>query len=177
LSAPWALATPSILSSVPCTTSVGAVSPGVAKRFFAKLVPSEADVLAGAGDEPSLRRALELEPGRADATIALSELLVARGERDEALALLERVRGSFRAEGRAARLRLLDTDATGVPDAIDALEKGETERGLDGLLAAIPAADGSRDDLRAVVVGVLDELGADHPLSRDTRRRLAAAMF
>jgi putative thioredoxin len=156
---------------------VGAVSPVVAERFFARLVPSEADALMGAGDEGSLRSALELEPGRADASIALAELLVARGERAEALALLGRVRGSFRADGLAARLRLTDADDVDVAKALAALDAGETKHGLDGLLAAISEANGSRDDVRAVVVGVLDELGADHPLARDTRRRLAAALF
>jgi thioredoxin-like negative regulator of GroEL len=28
-----------------------------------------------------------------------------------------------------------------------------------------------------VVVGALDELGVDHPLARDARRRLAAALY
>ncbi len=156
---------------------VGAVSPKVAERFFSKLVPSEAELLAVAGDEASLRRALELEPGRADASLALARLLVARGEQPEALVLLGRVRGSFQADGLAARLRLADADDPDVATALSELDAGDTERGLDGLLAAIADADAGKDDLRAVVVGVLDELGADHPLARDTRRRLAAALF
>ena len=31
--------------------------------------------------------------------------------------------------------------------------------------------------MRRVVVGALDELGVDHPLARDARRRLAAALY
>src|SRR5712691_4112053 len=46
---------------------VGAQPPQVVARFFDELAPSEADDLVAAGDEESLRRALELEPGRADA--------------------------------------------------------------------------------------------------------------
>ena len=157
---------------------VGAVSPVVAGRFFAKLVPNEADALTAAGDEDSLRRALELEPGRPDSAIALARVLIGRGEREEALAVLGRVRGSFRADGLSARVRLADApDAPDLTAAFAALDAGDTEQGLDALLTAIPDADGSRDDLRAVVVGVLDELGVDHPLTRDTRRRLAAALF
>jgi len=156
---------------------VGAVSPVVAERFFAKLVPSEADALVGAGDEQSLRSALELEPGRADASIALARLLMTRGKHAEALELLGRVRGSFLADGLAARLRLTDADDVDVAKALTALDAGQTENGLHGLLAAIGQANGSRDDLRAAVVGVLDELGADHPVARDARRRLAAALF
>ena len=64
---------------------VGALQPAQVERFFDGLVPNEVDGLVAAGDEASLRRALELEPGRADAAVALAEQLFARGERDEAL--------------------------------------------------------------------------------------------
>jgi putative thioredoxin len=45
------------------------------------------------------------------------------------------------------------------------------------LLGALPSADGARDDIRRVIVGVLDELGVDHPLARESRRRLASALY
>jgi putative thioredoxin len=48
---------------------------------------------------------------------------------------------------------------------------------LDALIGSLPNADGARDDIRRVVVGVLDELGVDHPLARDSRRQLAAALY
>ena len=41
---------------------VGAQPPPQVEQFFDALVPSEADALVEAGDEESLRRALELEP-------------------------------------------------------------------------------------------------------------------
>src|SRR3954454_24763516 len=66
---------------------VGAVPPAQVERFFDELVPNEAEQLVAAGDEASLRRALELEPGRRDARVKLAQLLFERGERDEALAL------------------------------------------------------------------------------------------
>ncbi len=159
---------------------VGVVAPAVAQRFFDKLVPSEADGLVTGGDEAALRRALELEPGRPDASLALARMLVIRDDADEALDVLDRVRGSFQAAGLAARLRLAgagEAEAPGVRDALAALDAGRTQEGLDGLLAAIPAADGRKDEVRAAIVGVLDELGTDDPLARDTRRRLAAALF
>jgi putative thioredoxin len=156
---------------------VGAQPPAVVERFFAKLVPSEADALAAAGDEASLRRALELEPGRADASLELAGLLHRRAEPDAALEVLGRVRGSFRADGLAARIRLEQDDQSGLDAAFAALDEGRTEDGLAVLLEAIPSADGRRDDVRAVVVGVLDELGPADPLARDTRRKLAAALY
>src|SRR3954451_7146444 len=85
---------------------VGAQPPPVVERFFAALVPSEAEKLAAAGDEASLRRAAELEPGRAEAAVPLARLLLARGDRDAAEKVLAAVVGSFQADGLRARLRL-----------------------------------------------------------------------
>ncbi len=156
---------------------VGAQPPAVVERFFAKLVPSEADALVAAGDEASLRRALELEPGRPDAAVPLAQLLHRGGDAEAALEVLSRVRGSFRADGLAARIRLEGDPDAKVEPAFAALDAGRTEEALDLLVQAIPTADGRRDDLRAVVVGVLDEIGAADPLARDTRRKLAAALY
>ena len=41
-----------------------------------------------------------------------------------------------------------------------------TEHGLDLLIDAIPTADGEKDEIRKVIVGMLDELGADSELAR-----------
>ena len=155
----------------------GAQGPPIVERFFDGLVPSEAEQLVGAGDEASLRRALELEPSRADAAVALARLLLARGDTDEALAVAQRAPGNFQAEGIAARIRLAGHDELALDDAWAALDAGEHERAVDLLIEAIPSADGAKDDLRQVVVAVLDELGVEHPVARDARRRLAAALY
>jgi len=150
------------------------------ERFLDALLPSEADVLVAQGDEQSLRHALELEPTRADAAVALARLLYDRGEEDEALQLLERIPGSFAADGLAARIKLErngDGAHVDLREAFAALDAGDRERALDLLLSALPTADGAQDDIRRVVVGVLDELGVDHPLARESRRRLAAALY
>jgi len=155
---------------------VGVKPPSAVEQFFDGLVPSEADRLVEAGDEASLRRALELQPGRADASVALGGMLHRRGEEDEALEILDRVPRSFAAEGLASRIRL-EREAPELAEAFKALDDGETERALDLLIEALPNADGRKDDIRRVVVGVLDDLGVEHPLSRETRRRLAAALY
>jgi putative thioredoxin len=158
---------------------VGAQPPPAVERFFDELVPSEADALVEASDEASLRKALELEPNRPDARLALARILHARGETEEALKLVEGVPGNFGAEGLAARIRL-ETDPEvdpAVRDAFAALDQGDLERGLDTLLEALPSSDGSREDLRRAVVGVLDELGVEHPVAREYRRRLASALY
>jgi putative thioredoxin len=158
---------------------VGAQPPPAVERFFDALVPSEVDALVEAGDEPSLRRALELQPHRTDARAKLAKILHERGERDAALELVDDIAGDFAAEALAARIRLEtdpEIDRT-VHDAFTALDAGELERGLDALIAAIPSSDGHREDLRRAVVGVLDELGVEHPTSREYRRRLASALY
>ena len=155
----------------------GAQPPAVVERFFDALVPTEAELLAKAGDEASLRRALELEPSRADAAVPLARLLLARGELDEALEIARRVPGNFQAEGLAARIRLVQRGDVDLDEAWRALDAGEHERAIDALIAALPGTDGARDDIRQAVVAILDELGVDHPVARDARRRLAAALY
>jgi putative thioredoxin len=156
---------------------IGAIPPPQVERFFDGLLPSEADGLVAAGDEASLRRALELEPGRADAAVALGELLYRRGETDEALGVLANVPGSFAADGLAARIRLERSEDLKLEDAFGALDGGDREGAVELLLEALSAADGHKDDLRRVIVAILDELGVEHPLARDARRRLAAALY
>jgi putative thioredoxin len=152
---------------------VGAKPPAAVERFFAGLVPSEAELLAAGGDEESLRRALELEPGRADAALPLARLLIDRGEADEAREVLAPVRESFQADALLARLELQDE----LPDAYAALDAGQTERGLQLLIDAV-GEDGERKDLlRQAVVGVLDELGVESDVAREYRRRLASALY
>ena len=158
---------------------VGAQPPVVVERLFDKLVPSEADALVAAGDDDSLRRALELEPGRADAAVPLATKLLQAGDADAASEILDKVHGSFAADGLKARIRLeQDDDAPPqARDAFAALDRGETEQAIDLLIEAIPASDGHREDLRQAVVAILDELGVEHPLARDARRRLATALY
>jgi putative thioredoxin len=156
---------------------VGAQPPAQVARFVDGLLPSEADALVATGTEPELRRALELEPNRADARVALARLLRERGENAAALELLAGITGSYAAEGLAARIRLEDDPE--LADAFAALDAGEQQRGLDALIAAIAATTDAdrKDELRRAVVGVLDELGAEHPLARESRRKLASALY
>lgn len=157
---------------------VGVQNPAIIERFLRKLVPSEADGLATSESEADLRRALELEPGRPDASLTLAGLLHRRGDATEALEVLDKVRGSFAADGLSARIRLeqepgpLELDA-----AWKALDAGDHETALTALLDGMAVAPDRKDDLRQAVIGILDPLGVDHPLARDGRRRLAAALY
>jgi len=156
---------------------VGAQGPAMVERFFDLLVPTEADLLVEQGDETALRQALELQPGRADAAVALARILLARGEDGEALAMLDNAPGGFQSEGLAARIRLTQADDIDIDAAVNALDAGDREGGVDLLIDAIPGAGDHTDDLRRMIVAVLDELGVEHPAARDARRRLATALY
>jgi putative thioredoxin len=159
---------------------VGAQPPAAVERFLDSLLPSEADGLVEQGDEESLRRALELDPTRADAALALARILLERGADEEAHAVLSRVPRSFATDGLAARIELeraAPADHPDLSEAFAALDAGDEQRALDLLIAALPSADGARDPIRRVVVGLLEELGVEHPLARDSRRKLAAALY
>ena len=157
---------------------VGAQPPAAVKSFLDSLLPSEADGLVAQGDEESLRRAVELEPSRADAAVPLARILLSRGDADGALALLREVPGSFAADGLAARIALERREpALDLDEAFAAVDAGDQPTALDLFIGALPSADGAKDDIRRVVVGILDELGVDSQLARESRRRLASALY
>jgi putative thioredoxin len=155
----------------------GALPPAEVERFFDALVPSEADELAANGDEQSLQRALELDPNHPTARRSLGRLLLARGETDEALRVLEELHGDFLAEGLAARARLA-SDPELAP-AFEAWDAGDPGAALERLQAALSEERNDperRDLLRRVMVAIFTELGPEHPLAREHRRRLSAAL-
>ena len=113
-------------------------------------------------------------------------MLLARGEAAEALELLDGFHGDFEAEGLAARARLAaelgDRRRRTAPErssrSFSAWDEGDLEAALEGLQEASPRRDDPerRDLVRRVMVAIFTELGADHPLAREHRRRLAAAL-
>jgi len=156
---------------------VGAQGPIQVDAFFDALVPSESQQLLEAGDEESLRKAVEVDPKNIDAAFALAQLLYMNGDHDGALELVRNAPDNYRADGLAARIELEQAGNEDVASAFATLNEGELEEGIDQLVTAL-AADGSdRERIRRVIVAILDELGAEHPLARDTRRRMAAALY
>ena len=82
----------------------------------------------------------------------------------------------------AARAKLILTGAADdlpeLREGLDSLAAGAYERGLEKLDAALSIAqDETRDLIRQVMVGIFTELGPDHPLAREYRRKLAAALY
>jgi putative thioredoxin len=161
----------------------GAIPPARIEEFLDRLLPSEADRLAAAGDEESLRRALEDDPRHADAASRLGRLLIGRGETDEAQAILEPVATDFIAAGLLARISLsagqngAERDSR-LDEAFAAWDEGDPERALEALQEEVAeTGDPERQDLlRQAMVAIFTELGPDSPLARSHRRRLAAAL-
>ncbi len=147
---------------------VGAQPEAAVRQFVAGLLPSEEEnALAGLleiGDEPSLRKVLELEPGNEKAVVALAELLVGRrdeGDADEALALLARIPESEATRQLSARARIgVDT-------------KDDVTAELDALL------DRVKDDevARQRYVDLLEVMGADDPRTAGYRKQLTSRLF
>ena len=155
---------------------VGAVPKAKVEELFDSLLPSRADELLAKGDELSLREAAELEPRRADVAVALAKARLERGAEDEALAAVEGHEGDFGAKGIAARIGL---GKRGVgAEAFAALDRGDREAALDGLLGEIEGADeDDREELRRAVIGILSEADPADPAAREYRKRLAAALY
>ena len=158
----------------------GAQPPAAVERFIAGLVPSQAEDLIAAGDEASLRAAIELEPVNATARVALARIKLARGDEADARELLAPVEHEREASGLLARLEL-QVDLAAPAQArlgLEALARGEHEVALRALLEAIGESSGdSRDRVRRVMVGVFAELGDTHELAVTFRKRLAVALF
>ena len=159
----------------------GALPPAEVERFFDRLVPSAAELEAAAavesGDEDSLRRALSADPGNASVAARLARLLLARGEPDEALAVLEPFGHDFVAAGLVARARLSQAGED-VQAAFDAWDAGDPATALEELQSALAAAGDPdvRDELRRVMIAIFTELGPDSELAREHRRRLSAVL-
>lgn len=151
---------------------VGALPEPALRQWIAGLnpPPSEVDRLVAAGDEASLRRALELEPANQKAVLALASLLVAgdnagESRREEALALLARLPESAETRHLAAQARL-GSEARGIAD-------DGVEAKLDELLERVNGDDAARQEF----VDLLEVLGPDDPRTATYRKALTARLF
>jgi putative thioredoxin len=145
---------------------IGALPEAQVAEFVARLAPapSEADRLAEAGDEASLRQALELEPDHPGAVTGLARILIDRGEADEALALLAKVPETAVTRTLAAEARLAGQEVAVGQDP------GPL---LDALLERVRDDDGARQEF----VDLLETLGPDDPRTAEYRKALSARLF
>ncbi len=145
---------------------IGAQGEQVVRAFIDRITPgnSEVDELVAAGDEASLRKAIELVPDHPGAVVALAETLVGRGETDEAVGLLSRVPESSQTRRVLALARLGAQAPTG---------SGELEGKLDQLLDRVKQDDAARQEF----LDLLATLAEDDPRSLRYRRALSARLF
>ena len=150
---------------------LGAQGEDAVREFVQRLLPTpemtEVERLIAAGDEASLRAALEIESDNPAAVAALAELLIADGRGTDAITLLERVPETPETRRLTALARVHGSDDA----ADDAAPDIEAE--LAGLLATVK----SDEDARQRFVDLLEVLGPDDPRTSAWRRRLSAALF
>ena len=149
---------------------IGALPEAQVAEFVQRLAapPSEADQLAAAGDEASLRKALELEPDHPVAIEGLAALLIEQGDAAGALALFQRVPETEAIRTLAARARLLEggVDVSGTGS-------DEIEAKLAELLERVRDDDAARQEF----VDVLEAMGAEDPRTKEYRRALTARLY
>ncbi len=144
---------------------VGAQPEHVVQTFVDSLLPSEGEqtiaALLAEGTEGAFRGVLELQAGNEDAIVGLAELLVARGESDQALQFLGRIAETDRTRKVAAKARTRlapddDHDAT-----------------LSALLDRVKADE----DARQQYVDILELMGPDDPRTASYRKQLTQRLF
>ena len=150
---------------------LGAQGEAAVREFVQRLLPTpemtEIERLIAAGDEASLRAALELESDNAAAVTALAALLIDDGRTAEAAELLERVPETPETRRLTALARVQDSGDAPAGGASD------VEAELAGLLSAVKADE----DARQRFVDLLEVLGPDDPRTSAWRKRLSTALF
>jgi putative thioredoxin len=147
---------------------MGAQPEAEVQRFVDSLLPTDEDDeverLVRAGDEASLRAALEVDPDHEPAVVALAELLVADGRRSDALELLGRIPETPETRRVAAQARVGE-----LGPEVD----GDIPRRLDALLDRVKEDDGARQEF----IDLLELMGSDDPRTASYRRALTARLF
>ncbi len=144
---------------------MGAYPEHIVQQFVDALLPTEGEQqiasLLAEGSEGAFRAVLDLEAGNEDAIVGLAELLIARGESDEALQYLARIPETERTRVVAAKARVNlapddDYDAT-----------------LTNLLDKVKGDDEARQQF----VDILELMGSHDPRTAQYRKQLTARLY
>jgi putative thioredoxin len=148
---------------------IGALPEQQVRDWVQGLLPtaeeSQVAQLLQAGDEASLRQALELEPDNEQVIVALATHLVDTGTPEakaEALALLERIPETDATRHLAAQARVANPD---LPADVESI--------LEGLLPRVK----EDEDARQEYVDTLELMGPTDPRTTTYRKKLSAALF
>jgi putative thioredoxin len=167
---------------------VGVQPEEVIRRFLDQVAPDVASLEEAANAEEAgrleeaerrYREAVEGHPHDARATVGLARVLLARGNDEEAQALLATIPADAGSRPLLAEvsLRSLATRDGSLATAARAALSGEHREGLDRCLKIIAEGGDDRDAAREAMVGIFDLLGDEDPLTREYRPRLASALF
>jgi len=172
---------------------IGAVPEESIRRFIGTLLPTEADLVAMRAEEAEragrveeaerqYREALQLDPSHTYAKLGLGRLAAMRGSLAEARALLEPLRPDPEAERLLAAIEVSEWAAPGSNGAgpLAAAERAAAEGRFDEALATFlreVTAGQNPDQARTAMLKVFAVLGEQDPLTREYRRKLAAALF
>jgi putative thioredoxin len=145
---------------------VGALPESTVREFVEKLAPgaSKVDKLVDAGDEESLRTALELDATNAEAAVSLGDLLRRTDRLDEADEILKPFENVVAAKTVLARIRL---QRSGV--SLD----GDLDLTLEHLLEQATTEGSAKDSL----LEILDALGPEDPRYVSYRQKLASRLY
>lgn len=143
----------------------GAYPEHIVQEFVNGLLPTDGETALAAllaeGTEGAFRKALEIEPGNEDAIVGLAELLIARGENEQALQFLARIPETERSRHTAAKARVHlapDDDHDATLTAL--LDKVKTD-----------------EEARQQFVDLLELMGPLDPRTAVYRKKLTARLF
>ena len=146
---------------------LGAQPEHVVREFIEGLVPTaeqtELARLIAAGDEASLRAALELEAGDERVIVPLAQLLVEDGRAEEALELLNRVPDTEPVRKVAAQARL----------SLNAAPLDDYDTKLVSLIDQVK----DDEDARREYLDILEVMGPDDPRTAGYRKQLTSRLF
>ncbi len=190
----------------PVSQFTGALPEAKVREWLSEILPNPMDDFVAAADELAnqgrtaeaeamYRKVLEADPSHEGAAVAVAGILLAGGDAESALAVLEpfpssaavdRVRAAARlGTGAGAPVQELEDGLSADPDndrlRIDLAKKlaaaGAYERSLGLLLEVIIRKVDLADDARSAMLDVFELLGPENPLTPEYRRRLANALF
>jgi putative thioredoxin len=188
----------------PVSRFTGALPEPQVKEWLTGFVPNPMDDFVFAADDlvdqgrddeaaTMYRKVLETDPAHEGAAVGLASLLLAGGDPDGALSVLqplpgtpdvERIRAAVRlsggdsAEALTARLAAdPDNEELQIELSRSLIAGGEYEAGLDRLLDIVAGKGEQADAARAAMLDAFEVLGPDDPRTGAYRRRLASALF
>ena len=183
---------------------LGALPEQQIKDYLREVIPNQADLLLEKAwslvalekfqeSESVFRQVLEIEPSSASAELGLVKNLLYQGRNQEALEILYQFPPSRElssaeklipltealvAQPAAPEILPIDQDEAAYQTAIRLVKLGNIEAAMDGLLDVLRSDKTFHEnEARQVMIGLLELLGDQNPLTRQYRNELASILF